>query len=276
MPQPITATSFDRVELLVHPFFALENVRVKGSAGPLKNMTENEMLEDYGHFGLESAWRERIQEIKRDPHAVLILIGPQELEVQTPRRFFFNGLFTKEKLKKFSQNYQEFLAYAKNVLGARMFYLSHTIGGKEQHLANLMWGRKLLPAKEIRINAYGEYLATTQEGKSLAKASEHCVDAISKEAKEFFIPMQKHYWGQEGIKTEVIKLHQTQQEGTRQNLSLGHMEMQMRQSVKEALLKGRIKAKFIRRRLRLGKGFNTPEYARRVNDALKRNGMRRK
>ncbi len=269
MSEIITVTGFNKIELLVHPFFALENVRAKKQAGPLKNMTQEEMLEDYNHLGLIKNWKERILQIKKDPHAILILIGPQEWENQTPRRFFFKGRLTKEKLAKFSTEYQDLLHFAKRELKQRVFYISHTIEGNESTIAKQMWKRKLLPDKNVKLTSYGEYLATTQEGKQLATSATHCVDAMSIEAQNMIEKMQKRIWQGKETKITLEKTHTIQTEGKGKYISLSHHDMQIRQMIKDTIIRGKLRARFLRKRFRLPKGFNTREQAKIHTDAYR-------
>lgn len=152
---------FNRVEVLVHPFFALENMRIKRKADGLKNMSVKELLEVYQRAGIDANWKREIQRVKKDPNAIMILFGIQELERTKGQEInnFFEGGLTKSSLQKFTKAYQELLHEAKRELGPRLMYV--TQGITEQNfgkIINTLIKRQIFPARNVKVNIYGEYL----------------------------------------------------------------------------------------------------------------------
>ena len=126
-------TTFNRVELLVHPFFAVENARVNRSAESALEINEKRVLEAYDFVGLIDSWRRKVFNVQKNPESILVLVGLREMEAQT-RKAFFSGKLTPQKLGQFTREYQSFLREAKRVLGKRLFYVSGSIYHNNVHI----------------------------------------------------------------------------------------------------------------------------------------------
>ena len=78
---------FNRVEVLTHPFFALENIRIRRRAESLKNIGVKESIGIYERMNLLKNWKEEIEKVKKDPNAIMFLFGIQEKETRRYNRY---------------------------------------------------------------------------------------------------------------------------------------------------------------------------------------------
>jgi len=195
--KPIPAVRFDTIELLVHPFYALENLARHRDTAGLKKVSHEEALEDYAILGLEKAWRKRLALTAKNPHAVMILVGLKtsgmKMEVMFPtREYFFEGKLAKNKLAKFSATYQAFLRDAKKTLGRRLIYVSDSLQFKAWYIDSLLNARGLYPAREVKVRAYGEFMD---------KKDKQCVEYRIEELKQL-MPLLE---GNPTAKTKKLK-----------------------------------------------------------------------
>lgn len=193
MASPKELVLYNRVELLVHPFFALEHARRSGISGYSRNLTEEKALLAYEGFEIPQSWMTQVRAVKQDPAALFVLIGPRKYGnyPKTPHGEFYEGELTKSKLVKFSKTYQDFLAQTKKILGRRMVFISDNVWlpANRDRLTKVLQARGVFPAKHVAIHAYGEYLRG-------------CVDQQGRNLKDFIEFNQKYIW--EGEKTKTI------------------------------------------------------------------------
>jgi hypothetical protein len=247
--QEITARGFNRIELLVHPFFALENIRKKGEANSVTNMTEKEALLDYEYLGLVKNWERKLKIISKNPHAIMIIAGPQEMESSpyVKRNFFFTGRLTPKKLKTFSKAYQDFLHNAKKILGKRLIYISNGIEGREYYLQELLLKRRLVPLEKVSVYAYGEYLG---------KNKPQCVDVLSNQARDLINTFQRRIPAHKNPQVEVVKKAQIKTSGQTTQISMETQNdfpsMQRAEIMRRLTNKGRVTKQFMMKRF----GFN--------------------
>lgn len=192
-PAEKRATVFKHADILVHPFFALENVRKKGSAYTIINASPEEVLKDYAALRLPKNWRKRIDDLSKEPHAIMILIGIEHMERERGKsgrlskrmpQKMFEGRFGAKSLGTLSQEYQELIHYAKRKLGKRLVYVTQQMRGNSGHFAKLLAARGLVPAKSLTMAAYGEYL-------------DMCVKSIGTDAMRELLALQTKRWGRE-------------------------------------------------------------------------------
>ncbi|MEK6958961.1 MAG: hypothetical protein AABW59_02840 [archaeon] len=241
-------STFNSVDLLVHPYFALENVRVKGEAMDVQNVTSEELIKDYNLFSIPKNWESRIGSVKSDPHAIMVIVGVREMEVEfhthhTPfenNPSFFKGQLSAQKLKQFSKEYQELLHYAKKTLGGRLIYVSQSLSMKPKHFDKLLITRGLLPAKRIKINAYGEYF-------------EQCVKGVGGEALYSLNALQNWVW--RGRAKTHLNLILEKRSGIflkKKVYSIGEGMLSGAEIARESMrTKGNLTEEFVKRRLRI-------------------------
>lgn len=266
MLQQITATGFNRVELLVHPFFALENIRKRGEANSVTNMTEKEALLDYKYLGLIDNWRRKLQIIKNNPKTIMIIAGPQEMESSpfVKREFFFTGILTPKKLQLFSKEYQNLLHEAKRVLGKRLIYISNGVEGREYYLQELLIKRKLVPLKKVRVYAYGEYLG---------KNKPQCVDVLSEQTRDLINAFQKRIPLHKDPQVLIVKKAQIKTGGQLTQISMetqnGFPSLQRAEIMRRLKEKGGVTKRFMIKRF----GFNNKaamHQTRAINSAWRK------
>jgi len=239
---------FDKVDLLVHPYFALENIRSKGAAMDIKNASPADALADYNLFSLPKNWKERVDQVKADPRAIMVIVGLREMEVEfhtTHTQFednpsFFKGKLGAQKLKKFGAEYQELLRYAKKSLGKRMVYVSQSFNIQPGHVERLLITRNLFPSKKIRIRAYGEYF-------------EQCVTNVGKDTLFAFNSLQKILWGERAKTHMDLVLEQRRGLFSRKKVySIGENMLAGAEAVREVKrIRGNMTLDFAKHRLRL-------------------------
>jgi hypothetical protein len=259
---------FNRVELLVHPFFALEHMHVKRRGGKLKNTGLKEGFETYMEAGLVEQWLKRIESVMKDPHALFVLIGIKEFEANLSRNakeFFPRGL-TKEKLKRFSEAYRLLLQASKKVLGKRMLYV--TSGVYESNLEllmNTLLARGFVPAKDVRVNAYGEYLNEKTLGS--------CVRMQAHNTRLMLADLQNHAY--EG-KTRVTVRHLKGK--PKKRLSVTPLALYIANLRLELKRSGVLNVEYLKKKRRLQAGLDLKEEATKINAAWERgkNGRNRK
>jgi len=197
MANPIEMQLISRVELLVHPFFALENARVKGEADSLRHTSEEEISEIYSTINIANNWKRKMLRIRNNPNAIMLIIGPQQMETERMQRYFYRGKLTPKKLAQFSQQYRELLTFARKTLGKRLFLVSQEIAGNEYYLSRLMLSRKMVPAKDVRVYGYGEYIGIKEK---------QCVEQNSEALETFFKKFQEQAHGN-GTRTQMNVVH---------------------------------------------------------------------
>lgn len=170
MQSAYRALEFEKINLLVHPFFALENLHRGIATSGLKPSPREEVIKNYEFLGLINSWREKILQTKRNPSAILILVGV------VPRMRY--GL-TKKEFLAFSEQYQSLLKFAKRNLGRRAIIVSESIKTKRGYLDQIFSARNLFPKKKILVSAFGEYLSNPKDG-------EFCVRGQARLLKELF------------------------------------------------------------------------------------------
>lgn len=208
--------TFNRVELLVHPLFALENARVKGHAGGVKNVTEKDMLANYQRLGIINSWKRKIDKIRKNPSAIMVIIGPQELEAENPPRYFFEGSLTKQRLLAFSKEYRDLLKYAKQALGQRAIFIRNNLETQENRLMSLLWQKGRVPYKEVRVYAYGEYIGN--------KNKEYCVEHNLEMLQEILSRIQKSIWKEKAKGVKSMKISAVTTRRGKEYLSIGNQE----------------------------------------------------
>ena len=266
MAENIQVHLFNRVELLVHPFFAVENARAEGKANGLINVTAQDVLKDYEEFRIVENWKRKIQTMSKNPRAIMILVGPQALESRPEHLLHFKGKLGARKLEKFTKEYQELLEYAKRTLGKRLFYVSHNIGGREYYLARYMHARKYFPGKDVRVYAYGEYLGT---GEYPA-----CVDWVSKEAENMLTKVQTEIWKGQKVKLTLLKVKDVRTGRVKHQVTSieslhGFTTLQQAEAIRRLKKKGKLSPYFVKYRYNADPNMDFKTAARNLSAGWK-------
>jgi len=241
-------TFFDKVDILVHPFFALENIIRKGSANTIRNASAEDARIDYALLGLTQNWKERIDAIAKDPHGIMILFGLKVLErprkesgrlMKGPYPKAFEGKLGANKLNTLNKEYQEFLHYAKKTLGKRLVYVTQKMSGNKTYFKEILLARRLAPSKRLRMAAYGEYF-------------DMCVKVIGTDAMRELVNIQTKRWGQKARSgfAFVHKGDNSPKSKSRGYYSMGNENLSAQELAREAVrTKGNLSIEFVKKRL---------------------------
>ncbi|MFA6269576.1 MAG: hypothetical protein WC652_07190, partial [archaeon] len=208
-------------------------------------------------YSLVKNWRKRIAQVQRDPHSVLVIVGPQEMERKKEREFFFTTNFSKQALASFTPEYQEFIRSAKKALGARLIFINHTVENNFSYLYKLMLARKLIPAQHMLLSAYGEYLGVTKP---------QCVDNEFRLFSEFIKHFQSIVWKEKPHSLRGRKLDSLN--GKKTTLSLKHCDLDVWETNRELKAKGKITPEFVRQKFNIPKRYPIVRTAKIINHAF--------
>jgi len=261
---------YNQIELLVHPFFSLEMIKDRGTGEMLTNASVKLASDAYTELGIINNWKHQLHEAKKNPNAIVILVGIKEKERATPKdtpQHFFQGNLTKSKLKTFTQEYQTFLHEAKKELGKRMIYI--TQGGPEsiQPLAYTLGARSFAPARNLEINAYGEYHK---------RGDPHtCVHWVSDNMKWVMGRMQKVVYPDGKVKISLRRFDSKGKKGALKVLSLGDKgSLYVAAAKREFLKTGRVSPSFVKKHRRFSEEISTKREAKNFT-AVFRKRLRR-
>ncbi|MFA6064615.1 MAG: hypothetical protein WC746_02120 [archaeon] len=261
---------YNQIELLVHPFFSLEMIRDKGTGEMLTNASVKLASEAYTELGIINNWKHQLEEAKKNPNAIVILVGIKEKERATPKitpEYFFQGGLTKTKLSTFTQEYQNFLHEAKKQLGKRMIYI--TQGGPEsiQPLAYTLGVRSFAPARNLQINAYGEYHKRNDP--------HTCVHWVSDNMQWVMDRMQKVVYPDGKVKTTLRRFDSKGKAAARKVLSLGEKgSLYVAAAKREFRRTGRVSPSFVRKHRRFAEEISPKREAKNFT-AVFRKRLRR-
>jgi len=257
------ALHFNQVDVLMHPFFALENIRVSGRAMNVRGLTEKAALADYALLRVRDNWRRELENVKRNPRAIMILAGIHRGEkVRGEERKFFEGALTKEKLEAFSKEYQQFLHDAKKLLGKRLVYVTHGFGGKEIHLAKTLQRRLMLPARNVRVNAYGEYY-------------DSCVRYGRDAIRQFIQAYQKIVFKKGKTSVTARQIRNKGARNVYRMVSLKAPDLLVAEALREFREKKRVTQKLIRKRSRYARAPRPKTFAKGLEKAFKKAGAKK-
>jgi len=256
--------AYDRIEVLVHPFFVLEHAKRFRRGGQIKGTSERQMLKNYAVFDLIANWKKRIEQVKKDPHAIMIIAGPRAMETDR-NNSFFEGSLTKEKLQSMNQTYQDFLHEAKAELGNKLMYVTQGIwiNQKDRHyVGRQLQKRGYLPTPTVRINAYGEYYG-------------QCVEQVTTALKSYVKELQAFYFPK--LKTKVTRRKLYVAPGKKKGvLSLDRETAFVGEAVREHKKSGKITEAFFRKKRRFQAGVDAKKAATNLSTLLKKTKSRRK
>jgi hypothetical protein len=257
---------FNQIELLVHPFFSLEMIRDRGTGEMLKNASVNLGSAAYDEIKIVENWKQQLQVAKRNPNAIVVLVGIKEKERATPKETpqnFFEGGLTKSKLKKFTPEYQAFLHEAKKVLGKRLVYI--TQGGLEslQPLVLTLATRGMAPARTLEMNAYGEYYKKGDANTCVQWAADNVKWVLGK-MQEVVYPDKKVSINLTRYSSKGVgKNYRVFSTGAKGLLYLAAAKREFRTT-------GRVSPSFVRKHRRFQDGINPKREARNLTKAFRR------
>ena len=261
---------FNQVEVLIHPFFSLEAIRDKKRGEMLKNATEKMTIAAYQELGIIEVWRAQLEKAKQNPNAILILIGLKEKERRSitakPKNYFEEGL-TKEKFQKFSTQYQSFLLEARKALGRRMIYITQgDTQNIKQSLHSLM-RRGIVPARRVRINAYGEYYQKEDINTCVYWVS-HNVGWLLERIQSAIFPDRK-------TTIKLTRWRRRKNQYTTKYLSLGSGVLYAAAAKRQFRQTGKITEEFVKKHRRFQRGINPKREAKALTRIYRRHSAKR-